>query len=329
LYADRPRTTYATPRQVTSARTPLPTQRPYGEPIGSTRPRRRSKTRHKGIIFLLLAPFCTLFLLFYLLPIGYSLYESFLKIKRIGPFGPPMQVYAGLHQYERVAASREFWSSIARMLLFFCISAPIQLGLAVLFALLLDSPLVRGKKFFRLALFAPYAVPGVIAALMWEFLYAPSLSPVPVLAKNFDLLGSGLVIFSIANVVNWIYMGYNMLIINAALRSIPSNIIESARIDGAGQIRIAWSIKIPMIVPAFILTAVISIIGTLQLFNEPTVFRTFSNAVTSKYTPNMIVYATSNIPDYSLAAAYSTVLALATCILSFAFLKTAQRRASR
>jgi multiple sugar transport system permease protein len=328
LYTDRQRTTYAT-RQATPVRTPVSVRRAQIEQAVSKRPGQRQATRHKGTIFVLLAPFCVLFLLFYLLPILYSVYESFVKIKRIGPFGPPLQVYAGLHQYERVAASQEFWSSIARMLEFFCISAPIQLGAALLFALLLDSPLVRGKKLFRLAFFAPYAIPGVIAALMWEFLYAPSLSPVPVVAKNFDLLGSGLVIFSIANVVNWIYMGYNMLIINAALRAVPANIIESARIDGAGQFRIAWSIKIPMVMPALILTAVISIIGTLQLFNEPTVFRTFSNAVTSKYTPNMVVYATSNIPDYSLAAAYSTVLALATCILSFAFLKIAQRRTSR
>jgi multiple sugar transport system permease protein len=303
-------------------------RRVQSERPGSGRPVRR-RTRHKGMVLFLLAPFGILFVLFYLLPILYAIYQSFLKIRRIGPFGPPMQVFAGLHQYERVASSQEFWSSIARMLLFFCISAPIQLGAALAFALLLDSPVVRGKKLFRLAFFAPFAVPGVIAALMWEFLYAPSLTPFPALMNNVDFLGSGLVIFAIANVVNWVYTGYNMLILHAALRSIPGNIVESARIDGAGNLRIAWSIKIPMVMPAMIMTGVISIIGTLQLFNEPTVFRTFSNAVNSKYTPNMVVYATSNIPDYSLAAAYSAMLALATCILSFAFLKAAQRRVPR
>ncbi len=89
----------------------------------------------------------------------------------------------------------------------------------------------------------------------------------------------------------------------------------------------AWSIKIPIVMPALILTGVFSIIGTLQLFNEPTVMRTLTSGVSSNYTPNMVVYATSNIPNYNLSAAYSVILALATCALSFGFLKLTQKRA--
>jgi multiple sugar transport system permease protein len=162
---------------------------------------------------------------------------------------------------------------------------------------------------------------------MWGFLYVPSLSPFPTITENVNLLGSGLVLFSIANVVNWVFTGYNMLIIYSALKGIPEEMFEAARVDGAGQFRVAWSIKIPIVTPALILTGVFSIIGTLQLFNEPTVFRTLSNAVNSNYTPNMVVYATSNVPNYNLAAAYSVVLALATCALSFLFLKITQKRA--
>jgi len=192
---------------------------------------------------------------------------------------------------------------------------------------MIDSAVPRGRRFFRLAFFAPYAVPGVIAALMWAYLYVPSLSPFPAVAGKVDLLGSDLVVFSIANVVNWVYTGYNMLIIYSALQAIPTQTIEAARIDGAGQWRIAMSIKIPIVAPALILTGVFSIIGTLQLFNEPTVFRLFSNAVDSTYTPNMVVYATSNVPNFSLAAAYSIVLAVVTSVLSFTFLRIMQKRA--
>jgi multiple sugar transport system permease protein len=274
-----------------------------------------------------LAPFALLFTLFYIAPILYSVYQSFLKVERVGAFGPAEYVFGGLAQYQQVATSTEFWSSIGTVLLFFVISIPVQLGFALVFALLLDSALVRGKRFFRLAFFAPYAVPGVIAAIMWGFLYAPSLSPFPAITENLDLLGSGLVIFAIANVVNWVYTGYNMLIIYSALKAIPEELSEAARIDGAGNFRIAWSIKVPIVMPALILTGVFSIIGTLQLFNEPTVFRAFSNAVDSNYTPNMVVQATMNVPNYSLAAAYSVVLALTTCVLSFLFLKFTQKRA--
>jgi multiple sugar transport system permease protein len=75
-----------------------------------------------------------------------------------------------------------------------------------------------------------------------------------------------------------------------------------------------------------VLTTVFSIIGTLQLLAEPQVFRSFSSAVSSTYTPNLTVYSTSSIPNFHLAAAFSVVLALATFVLSFAFLKFTQRR---
>jgi multiple sugar transport system permease protein len=296
-------------------------------PPQTIRRRTRPNVHHKGAIIAFLAPFALLFTLFYIVPILYSIYQSFLTVRREGAYGPAEQVFGGLIQYQQVATSTEFWSSIGTVLLFFVISIPVQLGFALIFALLLDSPILRGKRFFRLSFFAPYAVPGVVAAIMWGFLYAPSLSPFPAITENLDLLGSGLVIFAIANVVNWVYTGYNMLIIHSALKAIPEELSEAARIDGAGNFRIAWSIKVPIVMPALILTGVFSIIGTLQLFNEPTVFRSFSNAVDSNYTPNMVVHATSNIPNYSLAAAYSVILALTTCVLSFLFLKITQKRA--
>lgn len=310
-------TTHATPDTVQDGLPPPPTTyAPGREPI-----------QHKGAIVGFLAPFVGLFALFYLLPIGYALYQSFFKVQRIGAFGAPKQVFGGLAQYKLVFQSNEFWSSIERVLLFFIISVPLQLGFALIFALLLDSPILKGKKFFRISFFAPYAVPGVIAAIMWGFLYAPSLSPFQSFTQKFNLLGSGLVLLSIINVVNWVFTGYNMLIIYSSLKAIPEELFEAARVDGAGQFRVAWSIKIPIVMPALILTGVFSIIGTLQLFNEPTVFRTLSNAVNSNYTPNMVVYATSNIPNYNLSAAFSVALALATCALSFLFLKITQKRA--
>ena len=287
----------------------------------------RDPIKHKRAILGFLAPFGVLFALFYLVPVGYAIYQSFLKIQREGAWGVPETVFGGLAQYKLVLESNEFWSSILRVLLYFIVQVPIMLGLALIFALLLDSTVLKGKKFFRLAFFAPYAVPGVIASIMWGFLYVPSLTPFPALTDRIDFLGSGFVLWSIANIVIWVYCGYNMLILYSALQAIPQEIYEAARVDGAGQLRLAWDIKIPIVMPAIILTAVFSIIGTLQLFNEPFVLRTFSGAVTSTYTPNMVVYSTSVVPNYNLAAAFSVVLALTTFILSFVFLKLTQKRA--
>ena len=288
---------------------------------------KKSGVPHKGAIVGFLAPFIGLFVLFYIVPIGYAIYQSFFKTERQGAFGAPQQVFGGFSQYALALQNSDFWASIGRVLLFFVVSIPIQLGLALVFALLLDSPIVKGKSFFRVSFFAPYAVPGVIAALMWGFLYAPSLSPFTTLVTNIRFLSPELVLFAIANIVNWVFIGYNMIIIYSALKAIPEELYEAARVDGATQLRVAWSVKIPIVAPALILTGVFSIIGTLQLFNEPTVIRTLTSGVSSNYTPNMVVYATSTIPNYNLSAAYSVLLALTTCALSFSFLKLTQKRA--
>jgi multiple sugar transport system permease protein len=284
--------------------------------------------RHRAALAVFLLPFGVLFALFYVIPILYAIYQSLLTVEREGTFGPAVQVFGGLTQYIAVFQNEPFWASVVRVLAFGAVQVPIMLGVALTLALLLDSPLVRGTKFFRLAFFAPYAVPAVIAAIMWGFLYSPNLSPFTAVTSSFNFLSAETVLWSIANVVTWVYVGYNMLIIYSALLSIPSEIYEAARLDGANQLRIAWSIKIPLVAPALVLTGIFSIIGTLQLLAEPQVFASFSSAVTSTFTPNLTIYSTASVPNMSLAAAMSVVLALATFVLSFTVLKLTQRRAT-
>ena len=184
-------------------------------------PLRQDPVKHKKAILGFLAPFGVLFAVFYLVPVGYAVYQSFLKVQRHGAWGTPQVVFGGLDQYKRVLDSNEFWSSILRVLQYFIVQVPIMLGLALIFALLLDSTVLKGKKFFRLAFFAPYAVPGVIAAIMWGFLYVPSLTPFPAITDRIDFLSSEFVLWSIANIVTWVYCGYNMLILYSALQAIP------------------------------------------------------------------------------------------------------------
>ncbi|MDM8083751.1 sugar ABC transporter permease [Cellulomonas cellasea] len=295
-------------------------------PTRASQPWRRVPVPHKRAIAFFVLPFGVLFALFYALPIGYAVWQSLLVVEREGTFGAPRQVFGGLTQYAQVFENGPFWSSVGRVLAFGVVQVPVMLALALVFALLLDSPLLRGKRFFRLAFFVPYAVPGVVAAIMWGFLYSPNLSPFTAVTGRVDLLSADLVLWAMANVVTWVYVGYNMLIIYSSLLAIPTEVYEAARLDGAGQLRIAWSIKIPLVIPAIVLTTVFSIIGTLQLLAEPQVFRSFSSAVTSTFTPNLTVYSTSSVPNFHLAAAFSVVLALATFVLSFTFLKLTQKK---
>jgi multiple sugar transport system permease protein len=292
---------------------------------------RTASNRRRWAIAGFLGPFGLLFLAFYVVPIAYALYRSFFVTEREGPFGAPQEVFGGLQNYTRAFEDAEFVRSIGRMLLFGFVQVPVMLALALLLALLLDSTVARAKRFFRLSYFAPYAVPTVIGAIMWGFLYAPNLSPVVELVRDvgitIDFLGSGAILWSTANVVTWTYTGYNMLIIFAALQAIDRNLYEAARLDGASGLGVALRIKVPLIRPALILTGVFSIIGTLQLFNEPQVLRNVTTSIDSNYTPNLVAFSAASANNFNYAAAISFLLAVVTAVLSFAFLRFTQRRA--
>ena len=290
--------------------------------------------RRKMTPYLFLLPFGLMFLLFFIVPILYAIYESLFRSQRSGlGLGAATINFNGLSNYLQVIHDPDFYTGVGRVLLYGIVQVPVMLGLALLLALLLDSTVVRFKPFFRLAFFVPYAIPGIIATLLWGYLYDPGLSPIVKGVSGLglgtpDFLGSNSVLWSIANIATWAWTGYNMLIIFAALQAIPTDIYESARLDGASGWSIAWNIKIPLVAPALILTCIFSIIGTLQLFNEPQVLSTISNNIPTSYTPNFYAYYTAfSNNNYYYGAAIAVVLALVTCVLSFGFLHITQRQA--
>ncbi|GAA3834291.1 carbohydrate ABC transporter permease [Streptomyces chiangmaiensis] len=285
-----------------------------------------------GVIVAFLTPFFLPFVLFYLVPVGYALWQSFLVVRRTGgQYGTSYTTFGGFEQYAQVFQNSEFWASIGRIGLFGIVQVPVMLFVALIMALLLDTPLLKAKSFFRISAFMPYAVPGVIAAIMWSYLYSPQLSPVVDLLKGMgfqpDFLGPDAVLWSAANVSTWLWTGYNMLIMFSALQSIPQELYEAAKIDGASNWAIAWQIKVPIIAPSIILTTVFSIIGTLQLYAEPAVLRQISSNISSTFTPNMLAYAVASGNNYQQAAAISVVIAVITFVLSFGFMRLTSKRA--
>ncbi len=301
--------------------------------VSSPPPRARSTPRRPLTPYLFFLPFGVVFLLFFIVPIFYAVDQSFFRSQRNGlGLGPATVSFNGWGNYNTVLHDPNFYSSVGRVLLYGIIQVPVMLGLALILALLLDLTVVRFKAFFRLAFFVPYAIPGIIGALLWGFLYDPALSPFVKGASvlglgSLDFLGANSVLWSIANIATWAFTGYNMLIIFAALQAIPNEIYESARIDGSTGWHIAWHIKIPLVAPALVLTGIFSIIGTLQLFNEPQVLRVISNNIPTSFTPNLYAYyAAFANNDYYYAATLAVVLALVTCVLSFGFLRITQRQ---
>ncbi|MFG1924999.1 carbohydrate ABC transporter permease [Cryptosporangium sp. NPDC048952] len=303
---------------------------PPALPNRSTAPRYRVGVR-SGTIASFLLPFFVPFLLFYVAPVVYALVESFQKIERSGgQFGTVSTVFGGVTQYAAVLSDSEFWASLGRVGLFGVVQVPVMLFLSLLIALLLDSRLVSFPSFFRLTAFLPYAVPGLIAAIMWSFLYHPQLSPVVQILSDIgisvDFLDQSSVLWSIANISTWLWTGYNMLIIYSALQAIPQELYEAARLDGAGNLAIALRIKLPIVFPSIVLTTIFSIIGTLQLYAEPSVLAQVAPSVSTTYTPNMMTYGIASGGNYQQAAAMSVVIAIATFILSFGFMKITSRR---
>ncbi|UNX56166.1 sugar ABC transporter permease [Georgenia sp. TF02-10] len=280
-----------------------------------------------------LTPFLALYAAFFVLPIGYALYQSLLTTVRTGPLGMggAERVFAGLSNYQAALGDQAFLDSLVRVAIFGVVQVPVMIGLATVLALVLDSASARGVRFFRSSYFLPYGVPGVIASILWGFLYTPGVSPiVDVLGSigvEVSFLDGGSVLWSILNIVTWQFAGYNVLIIVAQLNSIDRDLYEAARIDGANAWHLVRHVKLPLITPALVLTTVFTIIGSLQLFAEPLVLRPISNAISMTYTPNLAAYTQAFVNNnYSLAAAQAVILALVAGVLSFGFLRLVNRK---
>src|SRR5216684_8969033 len=122
--------------------------------------------------YLFLAPFLLLFILFFILPLGYALGISLFADRLVGG-----TVFVGLQNFAQAFQDAAFWEGARRVLLFMVVQVPIMLGLALIFALLLDSGVARLRTLFRMGFFLPYAIPSVVSVLLWGYLYSPGFGP--------------------------------------------------------------------------------------------------------------------------------------------------------
>jgi multiple sugar transport system permease protein len=299
-----------------------------GRPAPPARVSRLWALRRRLTPYLFLSPFLVLFVFFLFVPLLYALGLSLFADRLVGG-----QVFVGVDNFSRAVRDPSFWDGAKRMLVFGAFQIPLMLGLALFFALVLDAGTVWLRRLFRLGFFLPYAVPSVVAVLMWGYLYGGTFGPFAQLADHFGLSAPGFLtprwmLASVANVVTWEYTGYNMIIMYAALQAVPRELYEAAAIDGASGWQVARWVKIPLIAPALVLTTVFSIIGTLQLFNEPQVMsKVAPEVISSNYTPNLYAYYLSfRNQEFNYAAAISFLLGAVTFAGSYLFMFVATRR---
>lgn len=280
--------------------------------------RRARRQRLTGWGFI--APFMIVFIAVLIVPIAYAVYLSLYRNQLING-----DSFVGVGNYVRLVQDGQFWSGFVHVVLILAVQVPIMLLLAMIAALAIDSARLHFTKFFRIVIFLPYAVPGVVAALIWGFIYGPRFG----LAGSINqALGSDVlepfaqqwILPSIGNIVTWEFLGYNMLIFYSALRVVSVDLYEAAELDGAGQFRIITAVKLPALRGAILVATIFSVIGSFQLFNEPNLLQSLApNVIGQNFTPNMYAYNLSFAgQEYNYSATVAIVMGVITAVIAYA-----------
>lgn len=277
----------------------------------------------RNVPYLFILPAISFFLVFTVYPVISSLILSFQK--REGS----ESVFAGLDNYIRLFQDELFYKALGNTFLILIIQVPIQLFLAVIIAVALNSQMVRFKSFFRVAFFMPAITALVASSIIFMILLDENyglvnyllsfvgINPIPWFSDPFWAK------VTLMTVITWRWTGYNMVIFLAGLQNVPQSLYEAAEMDGAGKVRQFFYITVPQLKPIFLFTFVLSTIGTLQLFDEPYVL-TSGGPNNATLTITLYLYQNGfKYFDFGYASAIAYVLVLIIAVLSWAQMKLA------
>ena len=239
------------------------------------------------------------------------------------------------YNYTRMFQDAVFKRSIGNTFLYLIIEVPIMLVLAILLAQLLNNKHPKFKGLFRTCVFLPCATSLVSYALIFKSLFATQglintiLVKLGILESNFNFLGTGWsakIIIIVALI--WRWTGYNMVFFLAGLQNIEYSVYEAAKIDGASGWRTFWSITVPLLRPTIVMTTIMSINGTLQLFDE-SVNLTKGGPANATITMSHYIYNGSfgeGVANFGYASAMSVIVFIMVAILAFINLKVGDKR---
>lgn len=239
------------------------------------------------------------------------------------------------YNYTRMFKDAVFKRSIGNTFLYLIIEVPIMLVLAILLAQLLNNKHLKFKGLFRTCVFLPCATSLVSYALIFKSLFATQglintiLVKLGILESNFNFLGTGWsakIIIIVALI--WRWTGYNMVFFLAGLQNIEYSVYEAAKIDGASGWRTFWSITVPLLRPTIVMTTIMSINGTLQLFDE-SVNLTKGGPANATITMSHYIYNGSfgeGVANFGYASAMSVIVFIMVAVLAFINLKVGDKR---
>ena len=229
------------------------------------------KTRRKSRFFpyAMLFPTIVVFAVFMIYPILYSLYLSFTE------FTGGTYEFVGLRNYIELFNDPVFYKALFNTFFYLIIQVPVMIGLALLLAVLIEQKFVRGRGFFRMATFLPTITSLVAYSLVFKVLFNTNYGLINYIVEFFGgekiqwIYSAWPARASVIISITWRWVGSNMIILLAGIQAIPTEMYESASLDGANFWQQLFYITIPAIKPIILFTTITSTIGTLQLFDEP------------------------------------------------------------
>jgi lactose/L-arabinose transport system permease protein len=247
--------------------------------------------------YLFISPFFILFAVFMLFPFVYSFWISLHNWDGIS-----IPTFVGLANYRDLLRDELFWKSLYNTVYILVLNIPLQLGLALVLAVVLNSEVVRGRTTMQLIYFMPIIVSVVVVAIVFSLLYDSYTGLI-----NYFLEWLGLQAIpwlsseawsklSIVLLITWRWTGYNMVILLAGLQAIPHELYEAGLIDGTNAWKAFRHITLPLIKPVLLFCLIMSIIGLFKIFTEPYIL-TFGGPNNSSQT--MVTYIYNNAFRYS------------------------------
>lgn len=246
--------------------------------------------------FLFLAPGLIIIGVFFLLPVAAVLLLSFtdFDLYSLADLGNTRVV--ALDNYRKLLTNNVFWTALRNTVVFALVGGPLTVALSLTAALLVNARLARFKGFFRTVFFAPVVTTLVGVAVVWRYLYHPRFGLINHVLGWFGippldwLSDTTWALPAIILLAIWKNFGYTMVLFLAGLQSIPPQLYEAARIDGAGIWREFRHVTLPLLAPTFLFVGVITAIGYLQVFAEPYVMTRGGGPANSTLTVVLFMY---------------------------------------
>ena len=217
-----------------------------------------------------IAPFFIVFLIFAVYPVIYSVILSF------GTYKGGQVSLSGLRNYSFLLSDKSFFQAILNTFKIGLIQVPVMIFLAIFLACLMNSRLIKGKGFFRMAIFIPVLIDAVSYSVIFSLLFNDKgfinsmIARMGLIPQSW-YTNAGLATMMIVIAQTWKWTGYNMIIILSGLQNIPGELYEAAAIDGAGRIQQFFRITIPLLRTMNMMVFVTYVNGAVQMFTEPNI----------------------------------------------------------